>query len=87
MFLILVNLIISVVQILFGASVLNFLFTKFGFTFSSVRLYTSFQYKEICESNGIIISMSRKGTPIDDSPMDPLWWTRKKEPIWDYSNL
>ena len=24
--------------------------------------YTSFQYKEICESNGIIISMSRKGT-------------------------
>ena len=32
--------------------------------------YTSFQYKKVCESNGIIISMSRKGTPIDDSPME-----------------
>ena len=27
--------------------------------------YTSFEYKAICESNGIQISMSRKGTPID----------------------
>ena len=28
--------------------------------------YTSYEYKAICESNGIQISMSRKGTPIDD---------------------
>lgn len=27
--------------------------------------YASFQYKKICESNGITISMSRKGTPIE----------------------
>ena len=32
--------------------------------------YTSFEYKSICKSNGITISMSRKGTPIDDSPME-----------------
>ena len=32
--------------------------------------YTSYEYKAICESNGIQISMSRKGTPIDDSPME-----------------
>ncbi|MCX0408457.1 IS3 family transposase [Clostridium perfringens] len=32
--------------------------------------YTSFEYKAICESNGIQISMSRKGTPIDASPME-----------------
>ena len=25
--------------------------------------YTSYEYKAICESNGIQISMSRKGTP------------------------
>ena len=31
--------------------------------------YTSFEYKAVCESNGIKISMSRKGTPIDDSPI------------------
>ena len=28
--------------------------------------YTSYEYKAICESNGITISMARKGTPIDD---------------------
>ena len=32
--------------------------------------YTSYEYKAICESNGITISMSRKGTPIDDSPIE-----------------
>lgn len=40
--------------------------------------YTSFQYKEICESNGITISMSRKGTPIDDSPMESFHRNSKK---------
>ena len=32
--------------------------------------YTSYEYKAICESNGITISMARKGTPIDDSPIE-----------------
>lgn len=32
--------------------------------------YTSYEYKVICESNGIRISVSRKGTPIDDSPIE-----------------
>ena len=32
--------------------------------------YTSYEYKATCESNGIQISMSRKGTPIDDSPIE-----------------
>ena len=31
--------------------------------------YISYEYKAICESNGVQISMSRKGTPIDDSPL------------------
>ena len=41
--------------------------------------YTSFEYKSICESNGITISMSRKGTPIDDSPMESWHGILKKE--------
>lgn len=45
--------------------------------------YTSFQYKEICESNGIIISMSRKGTPIDDSPMESFHGILKKETLYN----
>jgi len=32
--------------------------------------YTSFEYKAICNANGIQISMSRAGTPIDDSPIE-----------------
>lgn len=45
--------------------------------------YTSFQYKEICESNGITISMSRKGTPIDDSPMESFHGILKKETLYN----
>ena len=33
--------------------------------------YTSYEYKAICESNGIIISMSRKGTP----PKSSIIWS------------
>ena len=43
--------------------------------------YTSFEYKSICESNGITISMSRKGTPIDDSPMESWHGILKKETL------
>ena len=46
--------------------------------------YTSFQYKKVCESNGIIISMSRKGTPIDDSLMESFHGILKKETLYNY---
>ena len=45
--------------------------------------YTSFEYKAICQSNGIIISMSRKGTPIDDSPMESWHAILKKETLYN----
>ena len=45
--------------------------------------YTSFEYKAICESNGIQISMSRKGTPIDDSPMESFHGILKKETLYN----
>ena len=32
--------------------------------------YTSYQYKAVCESNGITISMARKETPLDDAPIE-----------------
>ncbi len=40
--------------------------------------YTSFEYKAICESNGITISMNRRGTPLDDSPMESFHGILKK---------
>lgn len=43
--------------------------------------YTSFEYKAICESNNITISMSRKATPIDDSPMESFHSILKKETL------
>ena len=51
--------------------------------------YTSFEYKAICESNGIQISMSRKGTPIDDSPIESFHSLLKKETLYnnDITNL
>ncbi len=45
--------------------------------------YTSFEYKAICEANGITISMSRKGTPIDDSPMESFHSILKKETLYN----
>src|SRR5574344_430198 len=45
--------------------------------------YTSYEYKAICESNGITISMSRKGTPIDDSPIDSWHSLLKKETLYN----
>lgn len=45
--------------------------------------YTSFEYKAICESNGIQISMSRKGTPIDDSPIESFHSILKKETLYN----
>ena len=45
--------------------------------------YTSFQYKAICESIGIQISMSRKGNPLDDSPMESFHGILKKETLYN----
>lgn len=45
--------------------------------------YTSYEYKAICTSNGIQISMSRKGTPIDDSPMESFHSILKKETLYN----
>jgi transposase InsO family protein len=45
--------------------------------------YTSYQYKKVCESNGINISMSRKGNPIDDSPMESFHSLLKKETLYN----
>ena len=45
--------------------------------------YTSYEYKAICKSNGIQISMSRKGTPIDDSPMESFHSILKKETLYN----
>jgi len=45
--------------------------------------YTSYEYKAICESNNIQISMSRKGTPIDDAPMESFRSILKKETLYN----
>src|SRR5574344_758558 len=45
--------------------------------------YTSYEYKAICESNGITISMSRKGTSIDDSPIESWHALLKKETLYN----
>lgn len=45
--------------------------------------YTSYEYKAIYESNQIQISMSRKGTPIDDSPMESFHGILKKETLYN----
>ena len=45
--------------------------------------YTSCEYKAILESNGIQISMSRKGTPIDDSSMESWHGILKKETLYN----
>lgn len=45
--------------------------------------YTSNEYKAICESNGITISMSRKGTPIDDAPIESWHAILKKETLYN----
>ena len=45
--------------------------------------YTSNEYKAICASKGISISMSRKGTPIDDSPMESWHGILKKETLYN----
>ena len=45
--------------------------------------YTSFEYKALLNSRGVLISMSRKGTPIDDSPMESWHGILKKETLYN----
>ena len=45
--------------------------------------YTSNEYKAICESKGIQISMSRQETPIDDSPIESWHALLKKETLYN----
>jgi len=45
--------------------------------------YTSYEYKAICESNSITISIARKGNPIDDSPIESWHSLLKKETLYN----
>ncbi len=49
--------------------------------------YTSFEYKQICESNGILISMSRKSTPADNVPIESLHANLKRKHSIRYDGL
>ena len=79
-----------------GSEVFNFIFNKANDAIAKEKdvhgliihsdqgfQYTSYEYKAICESNGIQISMSRKGTPIDDSPIESWHSLLKKEPLYN----
>lgn len=47
--------------------------------------YTSNEYKAICESNGIRISMSPKGSPVDNSPIESFHLNLKRETLRSYN--
>ena len=47
--------------------------------------YTSNEYKAICESNGIRISMSPKGSPVDNSPIESFHSSLKRETLRSYN--
>ncbi len=47
--------------------------------------YTSNEYKAICESNGIRISMSPKGSPVDNSPIESFHSNLKRETLRSYN--
>lgn len=47
--------------------------------------YTSNEYKAICKSNGIIISMSPKGSPVDNSPIESFHSNLKRETLRSYN--
>ena len=45
--------------------------------------YLSTEYKVICESNGIIISHSRKGNPLDNAVIESFHSILKKETLYN----
>ena len=46
-------------------------------------VYNSLQFQKILEENNFIQSMSRKGTPIDNSPMESYFGTLKSELLYN----
>lgn len=46
-------------------------------------VYNSLQFQKILEDNNFIQSMSRKGTPIDNSPMERFFGTLKSELLYN----
>lgn len=47
--------------------------------------YTSYEYKALCESNGITISMSRKAIPSDNAPIESFHSSLKRETLYSYT--
>lgn len=47
--------------------------------------YTSNEYRAICEANGIRISMSSKGSPVDNSPIESFHSNLKRETLHSYN--
>ena len=47
--------------------------------------YTSSEYKQVCESNGIMISMSKKSTPADNAPIESFHANLKRETLYSYN--
>ena len=45
--------------------------------------YLSYEYKTVCESKGILISMSRKGTPLDNAVIESFHSLLKKETLYN----
>jgi transposase InsO family protein len=45
--------------------------------------YFSTEYRTVCESNGIIVSMSRKGTPLDNAVIESFHSLLKKETLYN----
>ena len=46
-------------------------------------VYNNLQFQKILEDNNFIQSMSRKGTPIDNSPMESFFGTLKSELLYN----
>lgn len=45
--------------------------------------YFTHEYQAVCESNGILISMSRKGTPLDNAVIESFHALLKKETLYN----
>lgn len=46
--------------------------------------YTSYEYKQVCNSNGINISMSNKAKPADNAPIESFHANLKRETLYSY---
>lgn len=50
-------------------------------------VYTSYAYYQLCEEKGIIRSMSRKGTPADNAPIESFHSSLKSETLYINNQL